>query len=431
MPDLIDRTEAQRIRIMLLNSPHAPGVYSHFINVGTNNILDVLEKNYFQNALSDGISCFKYLQGYYGSGKTQFINSLTTRAWRNDIVTSIVNVGNECPFNSPLAIYNAIASSFLPPPSPGKEPDNQKGIEVLIYHWIKSNLKKYGIADGQEVPESIRATLEGPFTDLFIGVKDMQAASGIKALGKVFLNYACGAKLSATDTELILWVRGDKIRSRNLSDNYGINTPADDTNAFNRLKTIITFLRNKLGYRGFLIAFDEGTRTASFRRGTVKQRQAIENMLTMINENAEGEFSGVMFVYAATPDFKSDVISKYPALNDRIGNASFSPGRPMVPFIDLDTLDTDEIVRKIGEKLLEVFALAHEIIWDQSIQMNNISAILDAEKRTFGFGPEIRRAFVYHFCMFLDNQAQKQLTISDDEADDLVKNNELPQKEEN
>lgn len=431
MPDLIDKAEAQRIRIMLLNSPHAPGVYSHFINVGTNNILDVLEKNYFENALFDGISCFKYLQGYYGSGKTQFINSLATRAWRNGIVTSIVNVGNECPFNSPLAIYNAIMSSFLPPPSPGKEPDNQKGIEVLIYHWVKSSLKKYGIGEGQQVPANIRATLERPFTDLFIGVKDMQAASGIKGLGKVFLDYACGGNLSATDTELIHWVRGDRIRSRNLSDNYGISTPADDTNGFNRLKTIITFLRNKLGCRGFLIAFDEGTRTASFRRGTVKQRQAIENMLTMINENAEGEFSGVMFVYAATPDFKSDVISKYPALNDRIGNASFSPGRPMVPFIDLDTLDTDDIVKKIGEKLLDVFGLAHGIEWNRNVQQQNINTILNSEKRTFGFGPEIRRAFVYHFCMFLDNQVQKQITISDSEADDLIKNNELSQEDQN
>lgn len=430
MPDLIDRGEARRIRQMLLNSPHAPGVYSHFINVGTNNILDVLEKNYFETSLADGISCFKYLQGYYGSGKTQFINSLATRAWRNDIVTSIVNVGNECPFNSPLAIYKAIMSSFLPPPPHGKEPQNEKGIEVLVYHWVRSNLEKVGIGDGQQVPENIRDTLTRTFTDLIIGMKDMQAASGIKALGSIFLNHACGANLTTTDYELIQWVRGDKVRSRNLSDNYGINTPADDSNAFNRLKSVITFLRNRMGYRGFLIAFDEGTRTASFRRGTVKQRQAVENMLTMINENAEGEFSGVMFLYAATPDFKSDVISRYPALNDRIGNASFSPGRPMVPFIDLDTLDTDEIVRNIGKKLLEVFSLAHGIAWDTGTQLKNIDGILNAEKKIFGFGPEIRRAFVYHFCIFLEQQAQMQSSLSEGAAEDLVKNNVLPMLED-
>jgi len=56
-----------------------------------------------------------------------------------------------------------------------------------------------------------------------------------------------------------------------------------------------------MGYRGFLVAFDEGTRTSSFRRGSAKQKQAIENLLTMINQNAEGEFGGVMFLYAATP----------------------------------------------------------------------------------------------------------------------------------
>jgi hypothetical protein len=427
--DLIDKNEAQRIRMMLLNSPHAPGVYSHFINVGTNDILDILDRNYFEGALAEGISCFKYLQGYYGSGKTQFINSLATRAWRKEIVTSIVNVGNECPFNSPLAIYKSIVSSFLPPPVMGKEPNNEKGIEVLIYDWIKSNLRKNGIGEGHPVPDAIRAILEKPFTELLLGAKDMQAASGIKALGKTLLDYACGANQSPADAELIQWLRGDRIRSSALSHNYGLSTPADDTNAFNRLKTIITFLRNRMGYRGFLIAFDEGTRTASFRRGTVKQRQAIENMVTMINENAEGEFSGVMFLYSATPDFKAEVISKYPALDDRIGKASFSPGRPMVPFIDLDSLNTDDIAKKIGKKLLEVFALAHGISWDEDMQSKNVDKLIEAEKRTYGLGSEIRRAFVYHFCMFLDTQSRGQGEISDSQADELVKNHILEKED--
>ena len=40
----------------------------------------------------DGISCFKYLEGDYGTGKTQFIQCLALRAQARNIVTSIVNV---------------------------------------------------------------------------------------------------------------------------------------------------------------------------------------------------------------------------------------------------------------------------------------------------------------------------------------------------
>jgi hypothetical protein len=38
------------------------------------------------------------------------------------------------------------------------------------------------------------------------------------------------------------------------------------------IKTVVEFLRERLGFKGFFVAFDEGTRTMSFRRGTVKRR---------------------------------------------------------------------------------------------------------------------------------------------------------------
>jgi hypothetical protein len=257
----------------------------------------------------------------------------------------------------------------------------------------------------------------------------MQAEAGIRALGKMMMNLECGAETSVADTELLGWVRGESIRSAALRKAYGLNEPVNDQNAFNRLKTIISVLRERMGYRGFLIAFDEGRRTASFRRGSIKQKQAIENMLTMINENAEGEFSGVMFLYAATPDFRSDVISKYTALNDRIGSASFAPGRPMVPFIDLDEINTDEVIHQIGKRLLDVFSSAYEVKWDQEIQEANLEELSKAEKQeSFKVIP---RTFVYHFCMLLRIQMEKQRRITLDEALDFVLSNKLPFEEEN
>ena len=120
----------------------------------------------------------------------------------------------------------------------------------------------------------------------------------MNALGKRLLDILCGANHSVTDQELIQWIRGESIRSKSLKDGYGLHDPARDESAFRRLKTVISFLRERMGYRGFLIAFDEGTRTASFRRGSARQKQAIENknrdsnqntILKMIELNAEME----------------------------------------------------------------------------------------------------------------------------------------------
>ena len=132
----ISRLNAKKIRSQLMNSAVAPGQYAHFMNAGTDKILSVLETEYFLEELPEGISCFKYLEGDYGSGKTQFIHSLAERARTNDIVTSIVNIGQECPFNSQGSIYRAIMASFLPPSQDEKNATDAKGIDVLIHSWI-------------------------------------------------------------------------------------------------------------------------------------------------------------------------------------------------------------------------------------------------------------------------------------------------------
>ena len=307
MSDQMSPQAARTLRAKLMNAPVAPGALSFAINVGTERMLDVLEQQYFAHELADGISCFKYLEGDYGTGKTQFIHCLAQRAHRNNVVTAIVTIGQQCPFSSPLAIFRNVAGSFLPPASSDDPSDQPKGIEVLLRSWIHDQLRSMGVTPGNLVPDAVRLQIERTFTNQWFGAPDTQMGSGLRALGGRLLELECGAKPTVLDDELTAWVRGDKLRSAMLKTK-GLHEPASDATAFQRLKTLIRFLRERLSLKGFFVAFDEGTRTMSFRRGTVKQKQAIENILTMINQNAEGEFGGVMFLYAATPDFRADVI---------------------------------------------------------------------------------------------------------------------------
>lgn len=422
----ISKTEAKRLVTQLLNSPIAPGSYSHFLNVGTDPILDSIEENYFRGQLADGIGTFKYLEGDYGSGKTQFILSLAQRAHDNDVVTSVVNIGAECPFNSQLSIFKAVVSSFLSPQEDSIVGEN-RGIEILINHWIVRQLRSMGVQPGSEVPHSVKSQIERNFSHFWLGAPDTQMASALNALGKRLLDIQCGANHSVTDQELIQWVRGESIRSKSLKDGYGLHDPAKDETAFKRLKTVISFLRERMGYRGFLIAFDEGTRTASFRRGSARQKQAIENMLTMINENADGSFGGVMFLYAATPDFRSEVISKYTALDDRIGSVAFAPGSPMVPLIDLEAQNSDVVTKQIGTRLLEIFHAGFDVAWDSDIQQKNMATLIDAQKEVLFLLDKVPpRVFVYQYCRFLEIQKKNQSEISEDEAQSFIQGNEVP-----
>lgn len=428
----ISKRSAKRIRSQLMNFAVAPGQYAHFINAGTGNVLSVLESEYFREELPEGISCFKYLEGDYGSGKTQFIHSLAERARTNDIVTSIVNIGQECPFNSQASIYKAIMTSFLPPSRDEKNITDAKGIDVLINSWIINKLHELGWTNGQEVSDMARRQIEKAFSHNWIGAPDSQMAFALRGLGQRLLAQISGAQDSILDSELISWIKGDKIRSKNLKDNYSLHEPVRDETAFTRLKTVIEFLRTRLGFKGFFIAFDEGTRTNTFRRGSVKQKQAIENMLTMINENAEGQFGGVMFLYAATPDFRSDIIQNYPALFDRIGSVAFVPGRPITPLITLESLNTEKVIKEIGENLLIVFAKAEGIEWDQDIQAENILNMIQGIKNTEYLEEDnvSPRHFVYPYCRLLELQKLDQKTISVADAEVFVQTHSIPDSEE-
>ena len=425
----ISKSYAKHIRKKLMNFAVAPGQYAHYINAGTDDILTILEQEYFQEELAEGISCFKYLEGDYGSGKTQFIHSLAERARTNGIVSSIVDIGKECPFNSQLSIFNAIMTSFVAPSVDNPIASEAKGIEILLSIWITNKLRELGWSSGQEVPDMARQKVEKPFTKIWLGAPDTQMASALMGLGKRILDVESGAHGSGLDQELIAWVRGDKIRSKNLREVYNLHEPTRDETAFKRLKTVIEFLRTRLGFNGFFIAFDEGTRTNTFRRGSVKQKQAIENMLTMINDDG---FGGVMFLYAATPDFRSDVIQNHRALYHRIGSVAFVPGRPMTPLITLESLNTEKVIREIGEKILIVFGKADSIEWNQEIQSQNIQTLIQGIKNVEYLEEDAvpPRNFVYQFIRLLDQQKFEQKNISVEDAETFVQTHVIPDSEE-
>jgi hypothetical protein len=302
--------------------------------------------------------------------------------------------------------------------------EDRKGIEILIESWVKTRIRQLGAEPGNDVPDLVQRQIGEQLGGLWKGAPDTQMASALTALSKRLLKTNCGATESVADSELISWIRGDNVRSTGLKA-LGLFEPVRDDNAFRRLKTVIAFLRTRMAYRGFLIAFDEGTRTSSFRRGSAKQKQAIENLLTMINQNAEGEFGGVMFLYAATPDFRSEVISTYRALQDRIGTVAFSRGSPMVPLINIEEANSESVIFQIGDRLRAVFAKAYDIEWDEALQKLNMKAIVEAQKDRLFETPK-PRFFVYQYCRFLNGQREAQHAISNEQASDFVNDNEPP-----
>jgi hypothetical protein len=136
-------------------------------------------------------------------------------------------------------------------------------------------------------------------------------------------------------------------------------------------------------------------------------------------------FGGVMFVYAATPDFRTEVIQNYIALRDRIGSVAFLPGRPMTPFINLEDQNSDAIIMELGKRLLDVFEKADDIAWDRNVQLNNMEKLISAQKRHLAFAALPPRFFVFYWCRFLAEQQSHQYSIDPEGAMAFVVSNKL------
>ena len=98
------------------------------------------------------------------------------------------------------------------------------------------------------MPEIVQRQIEQQIGGLWKGAPDQQMASALAALSHRLLKTNCGAKEAVGDSELISWIRGGNLRSTGLKS-QGLFEPVRDDNAFRRLKTVITFLRNRMGYR--------------------------------------------------------------------------------------------------------------------------------------------------------------------------------------
>jgi hypothetical protein len=96
-----------------------------FVNVGNENLLEILALDYLDRLLSGARgSAFKLVQGYYGGGKTHFLHCVRDLAWQRGFLTAVVNLSpSECPYEDPYRVYKAVVTALTTPPrEPGLEP---------------------------------------------------------------------------------------------------------------------------------------------------------------------------------------------------------------------------------------------------------------------------------------------------------------------
>jgi hypothetical protein len=307
-------------------------------SVGLDNYMQVIEREYFEDLLTNRLSSFKLVTGNYGGGKTHFLYLIRDLAWKHNYVTSYVSLSaTECPFDRLELVYKKIAANIT---LPLKEEElfstGESGLETLLRKW-------YDRVRGDR--------------DFLAVIKNLESTSYANALKGALMNLAYDDEEGFS--ALVQWLKAEDI-PRDLRLKHRISERIDRASAFRMLRSLIQFI-STIGFRGLIFLFDEAERGMSISSARDKRR-ALDNLRQIIDECGNSRLPGAMFFYAVPDEnlLLEGTGGAYEALKQRL-RSSFGKNTPMGVKINLEEigLAPEEFLKALSGKLALIFERAY------------------------------------------------------------------------
>ncbi len=405
LPDLSPAL-ARRILQRVGEAGQPPEVGIEHLNVGNERVLDVLDREYLLPIATEGRgSSFKLVQAYFGGGKTHFLYCMRGRAWSRGMATALVDLSpDECPFDDPLRIYQAVAREIALAPADAMVPP-ARGIEQVLITTFEDRAREL-------TPVELDRWVDTSLRRLPVDAPSFRAA--VLAWYKAWREEDQEAEALAA-----AWLRGEDVPASEVR-RLGIREAMSHTNAFRMLRSLCQMLQG-MGVPGILLAFDEMDRVLSL--GAKRRRAIADNLRQLIDLCGREALPGLFCLYAVPPEFMRSVVTEYPALQQRLeGPAALSERSPQAAVIDLENLDLppEEVLYQIGLRLLRLYGIGHAVAFDVPLQQQNLRA-LAAEVFATSFEVAHRRAFVKAAIDLLSHQAAEPGSVTTSEARSLAR----------
>jgi hypothetical protein len=393
---------ANHIVQRLAEGGQPPELGIQFINVGNESYLSILEHEYFERILKGG-SSFKLVEGYFGGGKTHFLYCVKELSWDHGFATSMVELSpNECPYDDPLKVYQAVARGLSTAPPEGRLAP-MRGLTLLLENHaddlVSDNGKKMALT-------YLRRTLRG------VPCESHSFRQAVVAYLRADIE-----EDDETSAVLGAWLSGEPVTAAQVRA-HGVFEPMTRSNAFVMLRSLSQMITG-MGMPGLVLLFDEVDRNMSV--GPRRIRSIGDNLRQVIDLCGRSQLPGTLFLYAVPPEFMRNIVPEYPALHQRLRSPiPFSIRSPQAPVIDLQLLDLEPValLEALGDRILAVFEKARGIHLDHELQARNISLL--ARKCVEGeFELNHRRLFVKIwtdalFRQMVDGEEDLQTRVEED-----------------
>jgi hypothetical protein len=383
----------------------------HF-NVGNRSLVEAIDEYYLSSYLQDGGAAFKLVVGDYGSGKSHFLYCLRDLAWSRGFAVVKVNLSPvETPYNDQKLVYAAVARNLIwheEAETASDEYGLPRFLEGSLLRFVgKLSLETLSHPNYRGLVETLEATtIDSPVYQAAVLAYFEALVRDQEERFESLSRWLLAEDTSPDDTKILREV--------------GVTGKISKANAFRMLRSLAQVVR-ALSYSGLLLLFDEVDRMASI--GGKAERLATDNLREVI-DRCQGDLPGAMFVYAVPPQFLSDVVPRYPALQQRLrAPGRFSRVNHFSPQIHLDQLDLneDQLMLAIGAKLVPIFETAFGASLDAKTQQANAAILANVARDVF-LDISHRRLFVKAFVTELARQhASGERLLSEDEAVALVR----------
>lgn len=382
------------------------------INVGNESYLKVLEEEYFEDLLKYG-SSFKLVQGYFGGGKTHFLTCVRELAWDYGFATAVVELSpTESPYDDSLRVYQAVARRVAS--RPARPFEGIVGLPMVLRDLIDARLSE--VRD--EGHGEVEARLEvDRWLQSVVGRAPCESHSYRQAVVgfcrcHLERDWQLGARLEA-------WLLGEGVPQGEVRP-AGVYESMERSNGFTMLRCL-TQMMVAVGMKGTALLFDEVDRTLSV---SARRSQAIgDNLRQVIDLCGRHQLPHTLFMYAVPPEFMRNVVPDYPALYQRLKSpVPLSARSPQAVLIDLEKLDLppEELLYKLGERLIDLFSMARKAQLDREVQAHNAREIAKACVGAY-FEVNHRRLFAKTWVDFLFHQkADGEVALGPGAAVDVV-----------
>ncbi len=387
---------AGRILARIGESGQPPEVGVEHLNVGNESLLGVLDSEYLEpiSATRRG-STFKLVQAYYGGGKTHFLLCARQAAFARSLAAAIVSLSpEETPFDDPVRIYQAVAREIAAPPLDPDVPP-ARGIEIALRVFVEERLEGLDHAARVAWVDQLRR----------IPVDAPACRAAVVAFARAIVDDDPGKEDIAG-----AWLRGETLRAEEIRP-LGIRENLERSNAFRMLRSLCQLLQG-IGVPGLLLAFDEADRTLSV--SSRRKRAIADNLRQLIDHCGQEHLPGLVCLYAVPPEFMREVVTEYPALQQRLeGPATLSRRSPQAAIIDLENLDLDpeDLLVQIGLRILLLVEVARGVSLDPRLQEQNLRRLAEhVLERSFEVAH--RRAYVKAAVDLLQQQIHAENAIA-------------------